>query len=100
MTQTGPALQSSASQRARELFRAEYGHFIDGQWESGASGKTIEQFNPATGEVLGRIQAGSAPDAKRAVDAAARAFAGWSRSSARERQELLLELARRLRARA
>src|SRR5882672_1735004 len=91
---------SRISTSAASPFRAEYGHFIGGEWCTGSSGKTIEQFNPATGEVLARIQAGSPEDAKRAVDSAAAALPMWARSSAKERQDLLLEFARRLRARA
>jgi aldehyde dehydrogenase len=88
------------SQASGRLFRSEYGLFINGEWLSGATGKTIEQFNPATGEVLGRIQAGSAPDVIHAADAAAQAFPKWSRTTSRERQQILLEMARRLRARS
>ena len=82
------------------VFQEEYGHFINGQWEQGESGKTITQFNPATGEVLSRIQAGSAPDVDRAVKAARAAFPHWSRSTAQARQVLLNEMAARLRRRA
>lgn len=80
-------------------FQEEYKHFIGGEWVSSMLGGTIDQINPATGQVLSRIQAGSGMDAERAVAAAARAFKSWSRSSATERQALLLEFARRVRAR-
>jgi len=82
------------------LLLPEYGHFIGGEWIAGTSGETIAQNNPATGQVLARIQAGSAADAHRAAEAARSAFPAWSRSSASRRQELLLEIARRVRARA
>lgn len=78
---------------------AEYGHFINGEWVQGASGETIDLFNPATGEAISKIQSGSAPDVIRAVAAAKAAFPKWSRSSAAERQELMMEIARRLKAR-
>lgn len=80
-------------------FLPEYGHFIGGEWVDGASGKKISLGNPATGEHLCRIQAGNAVDAKRAVDAAARAFPDWSQTHPQQRQELLQEFARRLKAR-
>lgn len=79
--------------------KSEYGHFINGEWVSGASGETINLMNPATGKVLTRIQSGSPKDVDRAVAAAKAAFPKWSQSSAAERQELLLEMARRLKAR-
>jgi aldehyde dehydrogenase len=88
------------AQKTSTVFQEEYGHFIDGRWEAGASGETITQFNPATGEALSRIQAGSPPDVDRAVRAARAAFPSWSRSTAGERQALLMEIANRLRRRA
>lgn len=84
---------------SKNVFQDEYGHFINGKWEKGESGKTITQFNPATGEALARIQAGSAPDVHKAVKAARAAFPRWSRSTAQERQALLNEIAARLRRR-
>src|SRR3546814_6144713 len=79
--------------------RDEYGHLIGGELVGGASGKTIALLNPATGETLARIQAGNAADVGRAVAAAKAAFPAWSQSSAAERQDLLYEIARRLKAR-
>lgn len=81
-------------------FLPEYGHFIDGTWVAGDSGKTIPLSNPATGETLTHIAAGNAADAKRAVDAAARVFPSWSRTPPAARQEILYEITRRLKARA
>ena len=79
--------------------KSEYGHFIGGEWISGDSGKTIDLINPATGAVLTKIQAGNAKDIQRAVAAAKAAFPKWSESSPAERQEILIEVARRLKAR-
>lgn len=81
------------------VFQNVYGHFIGGQWQEGASGKLIEQINPATGRVLASIQAGGKEDVRRAVDAAAAAFPAWSQSPAEQRQEILTEFGRRIRAR-
>lgn len=79
--------------------KSEYGHFIGGEWVSGDSGKTIDLINPATGAVLTKIQAGNAKDIQRAVAAAKAAFPKWAESSAAQRQEILIEVARRLKAR-
>jgi len=46
---------------------SEYGHFIGGEWVSSSGGETIDLMNPATGEVLSRIQAGTPDDINRAV---------------------------------
>lgn len=80
-------------------FRPEYGVFINGAWESGHSGETIELVNPATNAPLARIAAGDAVDVRLAVDAAEVAFRSWAHTSPAQRQELLSELSRRLRAR-
>lgn len=79
--------------------RSEYGHLIGGKWVGGSSGQTIALLNPATGETLMRIQAGNSTDVGHAVAAAKSAFPIWSQSSAAERQDLLYEIARRLKAR-
>jgi aldehyde dehydrogenase len=89
----------SISNAAKLDILPEYGHFIGGQWVAGNNGRILELRNPATAEVLTRISAGNAQDARRAVDAAAAAFPPWSRTSPAERQEILYEIARRLKAR-
>ena len=92
------AVMNDDSGRPR-LHQDTYGHFIGGQWVEGASGRLITLLNPATGAELAAIQAGDATDAKRAVDAAYAAFPAWSRTGPGERQAILNEMARRLRAR-
>src|SRR5258706_5514954 len=66
---------------------------IGGQWQSAASGKEFDTFNPATGEVIARLAQGDAQDIDRAVAAARRAFEGeWSRWTPYDRQRLLLRI--------
>jgi aldehyde dehydrogenase len=84
---------------ARSIFREEYGHFIGGKWVGSSGRETIAQYNPATGEMLARIQAGTPQDVNQAVLAARKAFPIWSRTSAEQRQEALLEIASRLKRR-
>jgi len=88
-----------ASVAQKSLFLETYGHFIDGAWVGGDSGKTIPVINPATGETLSHIQAGNAADVDRAVRAAHAAFKTWSRTHPRQRQLILQEMAGRLRRR-
>src|SRR6202790_1427960 len=68
---------------------------IDGQWIDGA--KKFDTINPATGEVLTQITAGSSADVDRAVDAARAAFEDrsgpWRKMSASERRRLIWRLA-------
>jgi aldehyde dehydrogenase (NAD+) len=63
--------------------------YIDGQWVDPVEARSIDVENPATEEVSGRISLGSAADVDKAVQAARRAFAGWSQSSREERLDLL-----------
>jgi aldehyde dehydrogenase (NAD+) len=67
--------------------------YIDGQWTDPAEPRTLDVENPATEEVCGRISLGSAADVDKAVKAARRAFATWSRSSRAERIELMETIA-------
>jgi acyl-CoA reductase-like NAD-dependent aldehyde dehydrogenase len=61
---------------------------------------TIEVLDPATGDVVGRIPAGSPEAADAAVRAARAAQPGWARAAPAERAAALKEGARRLRAHA
>jgi len=63
--------------------------FIDGRWVDPATPKTLDVINPATEKVAGRISLGSEADVDRAVMAARKAFASFSRTSREERLELL-----------
>ena len=59
--------------------------FVDGHWADAASGETFEATSPATGERIGAVPQGDRADAQRAIDAANRAFDGWSRLTAFDR---------------
>jgi len=63
--------------------------YIDGCWVEPAQARTLDVENPATETVAGRIAIGSTVDVDKAVDAAKRAFATWSRTSREERLEVL-----------
>ena len=69
-----------------------YGLFIDGGWLEASSGATFDVLNPADRTLVGQAAEGSAEDVNKAVDAAARAFPGWSKKTARERSELLTRI--------
>lgn len=66
-------------------------NYFDGQWIDAASGRTFSVRNPATGEELGVVPDAGRQDAARAVEAAHRAFPGWSGKPAPERATLLLK---------
>jgi len=63
--------------------------YIDGRWVEPVEPKTLEVINPATEAVCGHISLGSAADVDRAVKAATEAFKTFSRTSRKERLELL-----------
>ena len=60
---------------------------IDGQPVVAAA--TFPVINPATGEAFAQAAAGNAAHVDAAVDAAQRAFSGWSKTPDGERQALL-----------
>src|SRR4051812_22969229 len=62
---------------------------IGGPWRGASSGASYEKTNPWTGEPSGTSAAATPEDARAAVDAAAEAFPGWSRTPVEERKELL-----------
>src|SRR6476659_1250450 len=66
---------------------------IDGKLVEATSGKTFDNINPATEEVLGQVADASADDMQRAIAAARRAFdeTDWSTNHA-FRKECLLQL--------
>jgi phenylacetaldehyde dehydrogenase len=74
--------------------------FIDGKWVDSDSGKTIDVTNPATGQVIAKIQAGTAADIDKAVKAARKAFetGAWPAMNGTERAKLLWKLADALEA--
>ena len=56
---------------------AEIGHWVNGGRQSGGSGRTSDVFNPATGEVTGRVALASAAEVDAVVASAATAAAEW-----------------------
>lgn len=69
--------------------------YIDGRFLDGASGTSIDVFEPATAEKLTAIPAGCAEDVDLAVAAARKALksAPWATMRPNERQAILLKLA-------
>ena len=72
---------------------------IGGESCHARDGRTFERRNPLDGQVATVAPAASAEDARTAVDAAAAAFATWSRTSPGERRALLMKAAHALEAR-
>ena len=74
--------------------------YIGGDFVSSESGEWMETVNPATGEVHGRVPAGTVADVDLAVQAAAEAQRDWGARSVWERGELIRKLAAAVQERA
>ena len=75
--------------------------YIGGEWVESTSGDTFTTVDPTTTEPLAAVQAGTAADIDRAVDAAWEAYdKRWSMYTAADRQVLLSDIADRIEARS
>ena len=74
--------------------------FIGGQWVAPSTRDTIDVHNAGTGEVMGKVPAGSVADIDAAVAAARAAFEGWSRTPVEKRAQFLQKISDGLKARA
>src|SRR6266498_1934753 len=72
---------------------------IDGSWVDSTSGKEIPVESPGNRQNIGSIPRGGAEDVDRAVRAAGKAFASWSRVIPRERGRMLQKIADAVEAR-
>jgi acyl-CoA reductase-like NAD-dependent aldehyde dehydrogenase len=77
-----------------------YRQLIAGEWVDGSEGQTYPDMNPFNGEVFAQMPASSRADARRAIEAAHKAFPAWAAMGARARQALFLEAADILERRA
>jgi succinate-semialdehyde dehydrogenase/glutarate-semialdehyde dehydrogenase len=70
-----------------KLFREQC--YVDGEWLDASSKKIIDVKNPATGTTLGRVPDMGAAEARRAIEAAERAWPAWRAKTAKERAAAL-----------
>ncbi|OCH95922.1 succinate-semialdehyde dehydrogenase [Obba rivulosa] len=63
--------------------------FINGKWVDAQEGGTINVTNPATGEVLGTVPEMAVTETKQAIEAAAEAFKTWSKTTGKQRHNML-----------
>ena len=74
--------------------------YIDGAFVTPHGTERFDLFNPATEEAFGSVRLGDAEDARRAIAAAKRAFATFSRTTVAERIDLLRRMHVAVKARA
>ena len=68
--------------------------------QSSGAAKTFESVSPSRRtQVIGRFPEGTVEDARRAVDAAVKAFPAWSRTPARRRADIILAISEILKKR-
>ena len=65
------------------------GLFIGGAWRPASTGATFPVEDPSTGKVLTRVADASPADGVQALEAAAKAQAGWAAVPPRDRSEIL-----------
>lgn len=82
----------------RPEFKAHYDNFIDGKWTAPVRGRYFDNISPVDGKVFTKVAHSSKEDLDLAVDAAHKAFATWSKTSATERSMILNKIADRLEA--
>jgi malonate-semialdehyde dehydrogenase (acetylating)/methylmalonate-semialdehyde dehydrogenase len=63
-------------------------NYIGGEFIEGAGGNYLDVTNPADGSVISRVPLSQAADVDRAVQAAKRAFPGWSGTPIKERVQV------------
>jgi aminomuconate-semialdehyde/2-hydroxymuconate-6-semialdehyde dehydrogenase len=68
-------------------------NFIDGRFSDPASGKYVDNVEPATGKPYSKVPDSDSRDVELAVDAAEKAFPAWSRTPSAERSRILLRIA-------
>jgi acyl-CoA reductase-like NAD-dependent aldehyde dehydrogenase len=66
-----------------------YRMFIDGEWVESSKRKTFDVLNPATNEIVGKVQRATKEDVERAIQAANKAKKELERMKVIERIELL-----------
>jgi succinate-semialdehyde dehydrogenase/glutarate-semialdehyde dehydrogenase len=74
--------------------------YIDGKWCDADNGRTNRVINPATEEPITEIAYGGRAEARRAIEAAARAMPAWMKLTAWDRARVLKKTAELMRERA
>jgi aldehyde dehydrogenase (NAD+) len=91
------AIKKRHEQAASEVLPENRELYIGGEWVQSTSGETFETTDPTTGETLAEVQAGTADDIDRAVDAAWEAYDKvYSSYSSADRQAMLEAIADRV----
>ena len=83
--------RSATTSRSTGTSAPQIEHVVNGKKFAGSGTRTLNVFNPATGEVVGWVKAATAADVDAAVQAARNAFPAWSATSAVKRARVLFK---------
>jgi malonate-semialdehyde dehydrogenase (acetylating) / methylmalonate-semialdehyde dehydrogenase len=83
--------RSATTSRGTGTSAPQIEHIVNGKKFAGSGTRTLNVFNPATGEVVGWVKAATAADVDAAVQAARSAFSAWSATSAIKRARVLFK---------
>lgn len=67
------------------------GHYIDGAYTAGTSGRTTDIFNPATGEITGKLALASAKELNNAIAIAKAAQPAWAATNPQKRARVMMK---------
>ncbi|MGB2739509.1 MAG: betaine-aldehyde dehydrogenase [Cognaticolwellia sp.] len=76
-----------------------YKNFIDGAYMANDNGETFDVINPATGDVIYRVEVADEKIKQQAIASSQRGFVTWSAMSAMQRSRILLKAVNLLRER-
>ncbi len=80
----------------RPTFKERYDNYIGGKFVAPVSGKYFDNISPVDGKVFTQVAHSTKEDLDLAVDAAAKAFVSWSKTSATGRSIILNKIADRM----
>ena len=68
-------------------------NFINNEFVAPSSNLYLDNFEPATGQVYGKVPRSNAVDVEHAVTAAKSAFKSWKKTTAKDRSAMLYRIA-------
>ena len=74
-------------------FKPRYGNFIGGKFTEPVKGDYFDNISPINGQVFTQAARSGKEDVELALDAAHKAFPGWSKTSPAQRSNMLLKIA-------
>ncbi|MDP2067626.1 MAG: aldehyde dehydrogenase family protein [Lutibacter sp.] len=80
--------------------KKQYDLYIDGKFTKPVKGQYFDTIDPSTNEKIASVAEATSEDIDKAVEAAKKAFVGWSKLSGKERGKYIFRIARLIQERA